>query len=950
MEELGRWRESDELFAWYCGWMEAPGNGHVDGEKEAMQRWNHLRQMAGLSLKNALVSPPLLSSGAQSHSRRIPLSLEAATEIKRSLLSCLSDDVPGVRNAASTAIARCCTVAASIHEMECFGVGRWGELIPTLLGYLCSHPTNNNGQHANTTHNAINGALLTLRKLLEDIPARLVRESPPEAFDNVTPALLSLLSSNQDEVIKKESLACLNCLIDPLPASFLTRINDYFALLSNLASHTSPSVRRLVCQGIVSLLNRRCEYLQPHIGSIAEFMLRATSDEDPSVALDACEFWLTFASLDDCSDEMTMCIIHLFPRLLPLLLKSIVYPCEKIEELTEMNAAEAEGGMDTGDLAPVFHKSRVRGGIAEDSEDDSDQDEFDDDNEWTLRKCSAASLDALAGVYGPSPTLPHLLPALQESLSHEDPWVREAGILALGAIAEGCREELSQHLPVLHPFLLSQLASNLPQLRCIAAWTLGRYSEWVVDQMNDNDGDKTLVAKVAEALVGRLCDPNKKVQIAVCSSLGVFAESAEELLVPYLEPVYRGLVEAMKVYRTRSLMVLLDTMGVLSDYVGSSIGEGLLPGIYVPALIQLWNKMASDNPFDRTLLPLLECLATITVSCGMNYQPWALETFENSMSMIEACNLVIAQEEELAEDDELADPIVCSIDLMDGLVEALGGNFATLVNGSARFGPTFSNVLVGLSEHEVPGVRMSLFALIGDLARNAPSLIEAGLPQLLSEAISSINPQHSAMCNNAIWSVGEVCVRCGDNSGPLNPHAAELVQHLIPFLMGNSIDLDGMIIETHGMAENAATTMGRLACVNPNFVAPEMGRFLNGWCTAMSRVSNSTERRDAFQGFVASLRANPQSIQSAGAELADTITAILFAVMSWHISEDNMTADLMHGPYGFQPFPAEFGDLLKSLQQLLRDIKTSAGGEVWNSIDGQMPPNVKRLMAEVYGI
>ena len=90
----------------------------------------------------------------------------------------------------------------------------------------------------------------------------------------------------------------------------------------------------------------------------------------------------------------------------------------------------------------------------------------------------------------------------------------------------------------------------------------------------------------------------------------------------------------------------------------------------------------------------MECLASITVTCGLNFQPWAMEAFENSMSMIEACNLVISHEEELAEDDELADPIICSVDLLDGLVEALGGNFVALVSGSSRYGPTFANVLV----------------------------------------------------------------------------------------------------------------------------------------------------------------------------------------------------------------------------------------------------------------
>lgn len=939
----------------------ANNNNNGNNNESAIRLWNTLRQMAGLSLKNALVTPPLPFTTQHANNKhllpkRMTLSPEAAAEIKTSLLRCITDTESGVRNAASTAIARCCTIAAGVDEMKAFSVAQWGELVPFLLS--CIHHAAggaaNSNANADGTHNATaaNGALLTLKKLLEDIPSRLAKEAPSSSFNDLTPALLDMLS-NPNETLRKEALACLNCLVGPMPGSLVSRMNDYLAGLSGLSSDPSPAVRTLVCQGIVSLLNKRSEYVKPHIASIAEFMLRATSDADETVALEACEFWLTFASLDEADDGMMECVVGLFPRLLPILLKGMVYPLEKIEELMEVNALDEDGGVDrVQDLAPVFHKSRVKG-TADDDESESDEDDdFDDDNAWTLRKCSAASLDALAGLYGAAYTLPPLLPALQEGLGHNDQWVREASILALGAISEGCHEDLAQHLPQIHPFLLSQLSSpdSLPQLRCISAWTIGRYSSWVVDQMNDDKGDKTLVAKVAEALVGRILDRNKKVQVAACSSLEVFVESAGELMIPYLEPVYRALAEATKVYRTRSLMVLFDTLGVMADFIGASTGEGHIPSLYVPALLQLWNNMACNNPFERALLPLMECLGSITVACGMNFQPWALEAFDNSMSMIEACNLVIVHEEELAVDDELADPIICSVDLMDGLVEGLGGNFVALVHGSAKFGPTFSNVLVGLSEHELPGVRMSLFALLGDLARNAPSLIEEGLPKLLSGAISSIDPMHPAMCNNAIWAIGEICVRCGDNSGPLNPHAAKLVQQLIPFLMGNSIDLDGITVETHGIAENAATAMGRLACVNPNFVAPDVGRFLHGWCTAMTRISDSNERRDAFQGFVSSLRANPQSIQTAGADLSDTISTILFAVLSWHIPQNDMSADLLHGAYGFQPFPDAYSELLNSLRLLLHDIKSSVGQSLWQQVEGQMPANVKRLMSEVYGI
>mmetsp|Transcript_29209 Transcript_29209/g.62024 ORF Transcript_29209/g.62024 Transcript_29209/m.62024 type:complete len:117 (-) Transcript_29209:302-652(-) len=116
-------------------------------------------------------------------------------------------------------------------------------------------------------------------------------------------------------------------------------------------------------------------------------------------------------------------------------------------------------------------------------------------------------------------------------------------------MADGCKDELTPHMPQLHPFLLQQLVGpeSLPQLRCIAAWTLARYASWAVDQANAHNwgGDGSLVGQVAEAIVGRVLDPNRKVPIATCSAMGVFVETAGDLMRLYLEPVYRILMQAL---------------------------------------------------------------------------------------------------------------------------------------------------------------------------------------------------------------------------------------------------------------------------------------------------------------------------------------------------------------------------------------------------------------------
>lgn len=132
------------------------------------------------------------------------------------------------------------------------------------------------------------------------------------------------------------------------------------------------------------------------------------------------------------------------------------------------------------DIKPRHHKARTHaldheggdpaGQQAHGANEDSDEDEsdFDDDdeddpyNEWNLRKCSAAALDVMATVFE-NDLLVHLLPKLKEELFHPDWTHRECGILALGAVAEGCLSGMMAHLPQLVPHLISCLRD--PQVR-----------------------------------------------------------------------------------------------------------------------------------------------------------------------------------------------------------------------------------------------------------------------------------------------------------------------------------------------------------------------------------------------------------------------------------------------------------------------------------------------------
>lgn len=198
---------------------------------------------------------------------------------------------------------------------------------------------------------------------------------------------------------------------------------------------------------------------------------------------------------------------------------------------------------------------------------------------------------------------------LQERLASPQWEVRESGILALGAIAEGCIDDISVYLPQLVPWLIQTLNDPKPLIRSITCWTLSRYSRWVVakhaDGATEADG---YLRPLMQELLKRVLDHNKKVQEAACSAFATLEEDALLQLVPYLEPILRNLMFAFGKYQAKNLLILYDAIGTLADSVGAELNQPDLVQILMPPLIARWNSLLDD---DKGLLPLLECFTSI---------------------------------------------------------------------------------------------------------------------------------------------------------------------------------------------------------------------------------------------------------------------------------------------------------------------------------------------------
>lgn len=273
-------------------------------------------------------------------------------------------------------------------------------------------------------------------------------------LDFMVPKFLTL-SDHLNAKMRAHAIACLSYFVPINSQSLFAHLDTFIATLFKRASDEDANVRRHVCQSLVLLLASKPEKLMPEMNNVAEYMLYSTRDQNETVALEACEFWLTFAEDPDLSPHLQ----PLLPKVAPVLLECMIYGEDDLLWL-DGDADDANVPDKETDIKPRHYGQKAHGYEREDGEDEnrprigaygeeiSDDDDDDDDDydgddfddemstEWNLRKCAAAALDVLAVRFG-ADLLNVLLAPLKDKLWSSDWMQRESGILALGAMAEG---------------------------------------------------------------------------------------------------------------------------------------------------------------------------------------------------------------------------------------------------------------------------------------------------------------------------------------------------------------------------------------------------------------------------------------------------------------------------------------------------------------------------------
>lgn len=795
------------------------------------------------------------------------ISQPSLTYIRSATLLGLRDTNNQVRNSAGSIIT---------ELLQQAGLLAWPEVLNELLTLV----ENTSGDVPVLAQEAAMSALV---KVCEDNRKILDRDySGQRPLDVIIPKLMQF-TSNGSAKVRSMALGTIHVFLPHRPQALIASMDLFLSQLFQMANDGNTDVRRTVCQTFAQLVDFAPEKLIPHMEGLVNYIIiQQRNQEDPELALDAAEFWLVAGE----QMKLQQPLAPHMPRIVPVLLESMVYEEDDVIRLMQ-DSEDADVEDRAEEIRPQFAKSKgsrldpskpdgqENGDAAK--EDDGDDDELSDgeieesefgedpEDEWTLRKCSAAALDVFSNVYH-QPIFEIILPYLKETLRHEQWPHREAAVLTLGAVADGCMDAVTPHLPELIPYLISLLDDSQPVVRQITCWCLGRYSEWA-SHLGTPSERSQFFEPMMEGILRRMLDNNKKVQEAAASAFASLEEKSDANLIPYCEPILRQFVQCFGKYKYRNMYILYDCVQTLAECVMGELAKPNLVDILMPALIERYNQVSD---LSRELFPLLECLGYIAAAYGDAFAPFAPPLFQRCIKIIyENLQEYVASVNNQAIDEPDKDFLVTSLDLLSAIIQAIDPQKSGELVANSQ--PRFFDLLCFCMEDPNYEVRQSSYALLGDCAISIFPQLEPFIPNILPTLIKQLDldmikddDRHTgfSVLNNACWSCGEIAV---NEKAPLSPYADKLYQGLFSIITNEEI--------IDSVNENAAMALGRLGICCPDQLAPQLGEYASPFLKSMSKIDFTREKASAFLGFNQVVMKNPQAMESCLGEFFQSIAA-----------------------------------------------------------------------------
>eukprot|EP01060_Flectonema_neradi_P002434 TRINITY_DN114_c10_g1_i1.p1 TRINITY_DN114_c10_g1~~TRINITY_DN114_c10_g1_i1.p1 ORF type:complete len:917 (+),score=194.94 TRINITY_DN114_c10_g1_i1:38-2752(+) len=670
--------------------------------------------------------------------------------------------------------------------------------------------------------------------LIQELVGLLTSSSDGEEILFAIQALLSLLS-HQSEF--EESPIDKKCeqLLQPM-CTALKRCCE-FAKSGNSPSHGKVMEALLGCYRMIAQHYYGQLKAAGEIQHILHVIVETSSSNNQGVLLAACTFWYDLSIKQDAINDF-FSIEGLMPKVVEQLFEGMHYSDMEIALIEEDELKE--------NIQPRHNWKKAK-------KNQSGEDEAEVEN-WTVRTCTASVIDQLALVHPGFGAL--VFPQIQSRLSHANWKTQEVAFLALGAISNGCYEQvlplLGQLVPLLFNLLRSQNVHFLVQT--IAIWALSRYDPY----FSTNEAH---FKEYLSILLDHLSAPKRKVQEATISAFdGLMDQEARlsyEEIGGFLakDPQTANAVMARltdclgKNYTTKNMTNLLNAVTHTVSAFPINTAEGMT---FIRPIMELLPRTPDT---EVGILPsLMNCVGNIVYN--LSGDPQFVTPFYQKCLHILGKHM----QQQFQYKGEVPDHLdmgqnpcmaiycvndLCSYANMDQLIQEKYLDFTFL-----------DLVMMPLQQPDwVDGdLYLKALSFIGENLAVYPQLFVKSC-QNIGNVLKYCEPEGCyKTCGDCCWFAGVLAITAPGrmSQDEINSLVGALANKIIPILIHAGVAKN----EVHNVARHAALAVGKFGAVAPDLLASQLSSFYPMLVSHMIGILSGMEKIQACQGVMQLIKKN----------------------------------------------------------------------------------------------
>eukprot|EP00958_Prasinococcus_capsulatus_P007362 scaffold689_cov375-Prasinococcus_capsulatus_cf.AAC.24 len=251
--------------------------------------------------------------------------------------------------------------------------------------------------------------------------------------------------------------------------------------------------------------------------------------------------------------------------------------------------------------------------------------DFDDEQEWhasqdeaeedagqgELYEAGQEALDRLALALGGKAVLPMASGLVQQYLSAADSWKkRNAAMVALAQIAEGCCKQMTGEIKAVVDLILYAIRDQQPQVRWAAINAIGQLSTDLGPRMQNEEH-----ARLVPALVNSMADASMRVRAHATAAIVNFSEGcSSDRVEPYLDMIISKLIQLLVSQEARLVQEgALTALASVADCAQTffvKYYDSVMPYLKT-VLVQ-----ATDVSYQKLRGKSIECISLIGMAVG----------------------------------------------------------------------------------------------------------------------------------------------------------------------------------------------------------------------------------------------------------------------------------------------------------------------------------------------